>query len=134
MKTEYRRTNTTVSMINYHLVFCPRYRRKIFLIEGVEARFKELVTQICETNGVKVLAINCDTDYCHLFINTPPEIGPPDVMRLIKMHTTSQLRTNFKKLEKCPSIWTRNYFVSTEENLSFETVQKYVESQKKKDY
>ena len=35
-------------MINYHFVFCPRYRRKLFLVDGFEARFKELVTQICE--------------------------------------------------------------------------------------
>ena len=33
---EYRRTNTTVSLLNYHFVFCPRYRRKIFLRNDVE--------------------------------------------------------------------------------------------------
>ncbi|HIS60791.1 MAG TPA: transposase, partial [Candidatus Scybalomonas excrementigallinarum] len=43
MKNNYRHTNTTVSLINYHFVFCPRYRRKIFLIPKVEQRFKELV-------------------------------------------------------------------------------------------
>lgn len=134
MKKEYRRTNTIVSMVNYHLVFCPRYRRKIFLIDGLEARFKELVTQICEANGIKILTMECNIDYCYIFINTPPEISPPDVMRLIKMNTTSQLRGEFVKLEKCPSIWTRNFFVSTEENVSPETIRDYVESQKKKDY
>lgn len=41
MKNNYRRTKTTVSLINYHFVFCPRYRRKIFDIDGVERRFKE---------------------------------------------------------------------------------------------
>ena len=45
MKNEYRHTKTTVSMINYHFVFCPRYRRKIFLIPGVEGRFKELIRE-----------------------------------------------------------------------------------------
>ncbi|MDD6451927.1 MAG: transposase, partial [Lachnospiraceae bacterium] len=42
MENQYKRTATTVSFINYHLVFCPRYRRKIFNIPGVEDRFKEL--------------------------------------------------------------------------------------------
>ncbi|MCR5691071.1 MAG: transposase, partial [Eubacterium sp.] len=42
MKNEYKHTKTTVSLINYHFVFCPRYRRKIFNIQGVEDRFKEL--------------------------------------------------------------------------------------------
>ncbi|MED4571874.1 transposase, partial [Brevibacillus agri] len=40
---EYRRTSTTLSLLNYHFVFCPRYRRKIFLQADVEQRFKELV-------------------------------------------------------------------------------------------
>ena len=47
MNTEFFRTATTVSFINYHFVFCPKYRRKIFLIPNVETRFKELTQQIC---------------------------------------------------------------------------------------
>ncbi|MCC0628665.1 MULTISPECIES: transposase, partial [unclassified Clostridioides] len=42
MENKYRRTQTTVSLINYHFVFCPRYRRKVFNIEGLEDRFKTL--------------------------------------------------------------------------------------------
>ncbi|HSJ38996.1 MAG TPA: IS200/IS605 family transposase, partial [Planococcus sp. (in: firmicutes)] len=38
--TQYRRTKTTVSLINYHFIFCPRYRRKIFLDSAVEDCFK----------------------------------------------------------------------------------------------
>lgn len=59
MKKDYRRTKATVSMINYHFVFCPRYRRKLFLVDGFEARFKELVTQICEQNDIVILAMEC---------------------------------------------------------------------------
>ncbi|MBQ3962495.1 MAG: transposase, partial [Erysipelotrichaceae bacterium] len=40
MNNDYRRTKTTVSLINYHFVFCPRYRRKIFNIPGVAESFK----------------------------------------------------------------------------------------------
>ncbi|MCB2351686.1 IS200/IS605 family transposase, partial [Clostridium estertheticum] len=38
MENKYRTTKTTVSLINYHFIFCPRYRRKIFLIPNVEER------------------------------------------------------------------------------------------------
>lgn len=48
MENKYRHTKTTVSLINYHFVFCPRYRRKIFLIPNVEERFKELVKMKCK--------------------------------------------------------------------------------------
>ena len=47
MENNYRHTNTTVSLINYHFVFCPRYRRKIFLIPKIEQRFKTLVNDKC---------------------------------------------------------------------------------------
>ena len=47
MKSKYLYTKTTVSLIRYHFVFCPRYRRKIFLVDGVEERFKQLTREIC---------------------------------------------------------------------------------------
>ena len=48
MKNEFKYTKTTVSLINYHFVFCPRYRRKIFNIPGVETAFKTMVMDICK--------------------------------------------------------------------------------------
>lgn len=130
MKDTYRRTSTTVSMLNYHFVFCPRYRRKIFLIDGLEARFKELVTQICEQNDMVVLAMECHSDHCHLFVNCPPKMSPADVMRLVKTNTGRILMMEYPALAKAQSLWTRSYFVSISSNVSNETIKKYIESQK----
>ena len=55
MENNYRYTNTTVSLINYHFVFCPRYRRKIFLIPNVESRFKELVKIKCKELEIEIV-------------------------------------------------------------------------------
>lgn len=57
MESNYRKTKTTVSLINYHFVFCPRYRRKIFDIPNVETRFKEIVKEICGELEIEILAI-----------------------------------------------------------------------------
>ena len=65
MENNYRHTNTTVSLINYHFVFCPRYRRKIFLIPKVEQRFKELVKLKCKELEIEIIAIECDKDHSH---------------------------------------------------------------------
>ena len=59
---EYRRTSTTLSLLNYHFVFCPRYRRKIFLQADVEQRFKELVHEGCEELQIVIVALECDKD------------------------------------------------------------------------
>lgn len=132
MKNQYRTTKTTVSLINYHFVFCPRYRRKIFLVSNVENRFKELIKEICEGLKIEVIAIECDRDHAHLFLNCLPTLSPADIMQKIKGLTSRVIRDEFPEFGKMPSLWTRSYFVSTAGNVSSETVKKYVESQKKR--
>ena len=119
-------------MINYHFVFCPRYRRKIFLIDGVETRFKELVSLICEKNGFNIIAIECDKDHCHLFLNCSPTDSPAAVMRTIKTNTAKALIKEFDALNKMKNLWTRSYFVSTAGDVSAATIKRYVEAQKTK--
>lgn len=130
MENNYRRTKTTVSLINYHFVFCPRYRRKIFNIPNVETRFKELVYEICMELNIEIIEMECDIDHVHLFVNSLPILSPSDIMQKIKGVTSKKLRDEFSILSKMPSLWTRSYFVSTTGNVSTETVKVYVESQK----
>ena len=132
MENKYRKTKTTVSMINYHFVFCPRYRRKIFLIEGVEKHFKELVNTISKEMNLEIIALECDIDHVHLFINAKPTISPSKIMHHLKGKTSRIIRKEFDELNKMPSLWTRSYFVSTAGEVSSETIKKYVENQKKR--
>lgn len=129
MGQEYRRTTTTVSLINYHFVFCPRYRRKV-LVKQVEARFKELVLQLCTENDWLIVAMEVMPDHVHLFLNVLPTESPADIMAKLKGATSRYLRQEFKHLKHLPSLWTRSYFVSTAGNVSSETVKRYVEEQK----
>lgn len=130
MDDTYRRTKTTVSLINYHFVFCPRYRRKIFLIPGVEAKFKELVLEECKHRSYYVIAMECDKDHCHLFLNVLPTESPHEIMKYIKGCTSHALRKEFPILNAMPSLWTRSYFCSTAGNVSSKTIQRYIETQK----
>ena len=130
MKNEYKRTSTTVSMLSYHFVFCPRYRRKIFLIDGLEDRFKESVLQICEQNQIEVLAMECHVDHVHLFLSALPKYSPADIMRIVKGNTSRVLLSEFSDVLRSPTVWTRSYFVSTAGNVSSETIRRYVETQK----
>lgn len=130
MENKYRKTQTTVSLINYHFIFCPRYRRKVFNIPNVEDRFKALVKEKCKELEIEIIAIECDKDHTHMFLNCPPKQSPSDIMQNIKGYTSKILREEFKELSKMPSLWTRSYFVSTAGNVCSETIKKYVESQK----
>ncbi|MGL5963624.1 MAG: IS200/IS605 family transposase, partial [Fusobacteriaceae bacterium] len=92
---EYRRTSTTVSLINYHFVFCPRYRRKIFDNSKIEDIFKKTVIEVAEKNDIKILAIECDRDHAHIFVNALPKFSPSDIMKILKGNTSIVLRKEF---------------------------------------
>ena len=130
MEETYRRTQTTVSFINYHIVFCPRYRRKIFDIPGVESRFKELTREACEEHEIEILAMECDHDHVHLFINALPQQSIPEIIKWIKGATSHKLRNEFPVLSMMPALWTRSYFVSTAGKVSSDTIKWYVLTQK----
>jgi putative transposase len=119
-----------VSLINYHFVFCPRYRRKIFNIPGVEDRFKVLTAAECDRLGIEVLAMECHVDHAHLFLSCLPSLSPSDIMHQLKGATSFALREEFPQLVKMPSLWTRSFFVSTADNVSSETIKWYVDTQK----
>ncbi len=127
---KYRRTKTTVSLIHYHFVFFPRYRRKIFLNTKVKECFKELVQEICVELDVSIVAMACDKDHVHLFLHISPTFSLADTMAKIKGVTSKRLREEFPHLAYLPSLWIRSDFVSTAGNVSSETIKHYVESQK----
>lgn len=119
-------------MLNYHFVFCPKYRRKVFNIEGFEERFKQLAIETCKRNDIDILAMECHIDHVHMFVSTAPTLSPADIMRIIKTNTSRVLLKEFSNIIKTNSLWTRSYFVSTAGNVSSKTIQQYVESQKTK--
>jgi putative transposase len=127
---EYKHTKTTVSLLNYHFVFCPRYRRKIFNIPGVEKRFKETTIKCCEDRGYDILAMECHHDHVHLFLSCVPTDSPADIMKHIKGASSHVLRDEFPVLSRMVALWTRSYFVSTAGNVSSDTIRRYVETQK----
>ena len=129
MKKQYRKTQTTVSQINYHFVFCPRYRRKIFLDNQVEKRFKEIINEICAEQNIEILAIECHKDHVHMFLNTLPQISPSQIMAKIKGVSSRKIRQEFEYLSHAPSLWTRSFFVSTAGNVSSEIIKKYLKLQ-----
>lgn len=130
MKDKYKRTATTVSLVNYHIVFCPRYRRKIFNIPGVADRFKELTRAECSRRNIDILAMECHIDYVHMFVSVYPQMSIPDMVKYIKGATSHALRDEFAQLSRMPSLWTRSYFVSTAGEVSSETIEWYVKTQK----
>lgn len=132
MEERYRKTKTNVSLLNYHFIFCPRYRRKIFINNEVEEKFKEIIASICLESELYLISIECGSDYAHVCVGALPNLSPVDVMNKIKVISSRELKIQFEHLEKMPSVWTKQFLVSLESELNDEIIKEYVESQKKR--
>ena len=121
--------NKPILRMNYHFVFCPRYRRNIFDIENVELRFKELVNEKCKEMEIKVRDIRCKKDRAYLLLSCNPTESPARIVKKIKEYTSSILIKEIPKLSKVPNLWTMNFLASTEP-ISNEIIEAYVDQQK----
>jgi len=118
-----------VYQINYHFVFCPKYRRAV-LTGKVSDRLVELIHQITKDVDGEVIELVVRPDHVHLFATFPPTIAPYQIMHRIKGATAHQLRDEFPHLKsRLPNLWTRSYYVGTAGNVSSETIRKYIEAQ-----
>jgi putative transposase len=125
---EYQHKNTSVSMVNYHIVFCPKYRRHI-LVDGIKRRLEEIIRDVAMENGWEVIAKEIMPDHVHLFVSADTRTRPEIVVKRFKGRSSRYLRNEFPELLKMPTLWTRSYFLSTAGNVSASTIKKYIEQQ-----
>lgn len=127
---EYKSNNNIVYSCKYHVVFCPKYRRKV-LVGEVEERLKQLILEICSDLQVDLLEYEVMPDHVHLLLEVDPQYGIHKVVKQIKGRTSHVLRSEFRHLTtKLPTLWTNSYFVSTVGGAPLEAVKQYIESQK----
>lgn len=116
----------------YHVIFCPKYRRKV-LVRGVDIRLKELLQEIAVENDVNLISMEVMPDHVHIFFEADPRQQLHMIVRNFKGRTSRILREEFPWLKsKIPSLWTRSYFSCTVGHINEETIQKYIEDQKGK--
>ena len=127
---KYKSNNNIVYSCKYHVVFCPKYRRKV-LVGDVETRLKELIQEICSEFNMDLLEMEVMPDHVHLRLEVDPQFGIHRAVKTIKGRTSHVLRSEFKSLTtKIPSLWTNSYFVSTVGGAPLSVIKQYIESQK----
>lgn len=127
---KYKNNNNIVYSCKYHVVFCPKYRRKV-LVGDVETRLKELIQEICNEFNMDLLEMEVMPDHVHLLLEVDPQFGIHKAVKTIKGRTSHVLRSEFKSLTtKIPSLWTNSYFVSTVGGAPLSVIKQYIESQK----
>ena len=127
---KYKTNNNVVYSCKYHVVWCPKYRRKVLTGE-VETRLKELILSTAENINAEVLEMEVMPDHVHLLIEVDPQYGINRAIRHIKGVSSHTLRSEFPFLKsRLPTLWTNSYFVSTVRGAPLATIQKYIENQK----
>ena len=125
---EYKHNNTSVIMVNYHIVFCPRYRRKL-LVGDIKNRLSGIFDEVAKENTWEIIAKEIMPDHVHLFVYADVRTKPEIVVKRFKGRSSRYLRREFPELLKMPTLWTRSYFLSTAGNVSSATIQSYIERQ-----
>ena len=74
MNTTYKTNNNVVYSCKYHVVWCPKYRRKV-LINGVDVRLKELITEYAANLSVDILEMEIMPDHVHMLLEVDPQFG-----------------------------------------------------------
>lgn len=132
MSTEIKTNSNIAYNCHYHLVFCPKYRRKV-LVSPIDERLKTIIMQIIEQWGQEFIEIEVMPDHVHLLVGCDPQFGIHRLVKFIKGASSHQLRQEFPELKRrLPSLWTNSYFVATTGGVTIETIKKYIETQKGK--
>ena len=127
---EYKHARNKVFLVNYHLIWCPKRRKKV-LVGDIKDRLENIVRGIALENGIDILAFEIMPDHVHIFVSAYPDITVHKIVKLFKGRSSNLLRKEFPVLLKLPTLWTHSYFVSTAGKVSSESIQKYIEAQSK---
>ena len=124
-----------VYSIQYHIVWCVKYRHKILTIK-IENKLKEILNKIAEDNKFKILLINGDLDHIHLLIECSPQHYIPNIVKALKGVSARLLMKEFGNILKKKlwggHLWNPSYFIATVNENAEEQIRNYINSQKEK--
>lgn len=129
-KEQLKSNNNVVFSCKYHVVWCPKYRRKV-LEEKIATRLKELIRLKASEFQSEIIELEVMPDHVHLLVEADPQFGIHRLVKNIKGYTSRMLRQEFKTLRtRLPTLWTNSYCVITCGGAPLSVIKKYIEQQK----
>ena len=128
----WKTSDETVSSLYYHILWCVKYKREL-LVDDVKKRLEDLIYEKSREIDIKIVSIEIMPECVHLFVKANPEDSPHYIVQQFKGCTSKTLREEFSQLKtKIPTLWTRNYYVSSSGILNESEINTFLESQKNK--
>ena len=127
---EVRSRNNVFYRCTYHVVWCPKYRRKV-IAGRVGDRLKQIIGEVCAEHDAPIVELQTMPDHVHLLVGCDPQFGIHRLVKQIKGGSSRLLRQEFTALRRrLPTLWTNSYFVATAGGATLEAVKRYVENQR----
>ncbi|KGG79429.1 transposase, partial [Caloranaerobacter azorensis H53214] len=117
-----------VYSIQYHIVWCVKYRHKI-LTNQIEQKLREILNNIAENNKFKILLMNTDLDHIHLLIECSPQHYIPNIIKALKGVSARLLLKEFPELKEKlwgGHLWNPSYFIATVSENTEEQIKQYI--------
>ncbi len=121
-----------VYSIQYHIVWCTKYRRKVIENE-IEKTLKELLYNIALDNEFTIEEMESDLDHIHLLIECKPQHYIPNIVKALKGVSARKLFVKHPELKERlwgGHLWNPSYFVATVSENTEEQIKDYIKSQK----
>lgn len=129
---QYHTSAHLVYSCQYHVIFCPKYRRKVLTGE-IEKRLSEIFVEVAQTYQFEIIEQEIMPDHVHLIVDVNPRFGIMEAVTKLKGISSRTLRNQFSSLRtRLPSLWTRSAFISSVGAVTLEIVKRYIEEQKGK--
>lgn len=126
----YKSNNNVVYSCKYHVVWCPKYRRKV-LVDGVDERLKQICQDVADELRFEIIEMEVMPDHVSMLVEVNPQLGIHRAVKRMKGRSSHDLRQEFPWLRsRLPCLWTNSYFVSTVGGAPLEVVRRYIENQK----
>ena len=135
MSKRFRRLSHTIYECKYHLIFCPKYRRRILKDEIREYTRREIENLLRQKDGIEVIEMNVQSDHIHLVVWIPPKYAVSEVMGYLKGKLAIRIFQRYEKLGKQfwgRHLWGRGYCVSTV-GIDETRIREYVQWQENKE-
>lgn len=131
MTRQFKRLSHSLYECKYHIVFCPKYRHRIFK-DDVADYTHQAIQELCERKEqVEVLELNVRADHVHLVVSIPPKYAVSEFMGSLKGKLALRLFHQYEQLGKRfwgRHLWATGYCVSTI-GLDEDKIRKYVKWQ-----
>ena len=127
-KIKYKSNHNIIYSCKYHIIWCPKYRRKV-LVGEVEKRLKEIIIQVANELNVEIIEMETDKDHNHILADIDTRFGGMKIIKTAKGRSGRILRDEFAFLKsRLPTLWTNSCFISSVGGAPLEVIKQYIEN------